>query len=215
MFEFNSKTEVNKEFKVKEILKMVKADRNIKNDALSIEKIVLKNVISEETLNISSGELCREIYIFDITLKERRIPVDFIKSFDKNIELHTYFIFKYNDEVKELCIYRNIENDTIKRRDIYETDWSNYKLKELPYSISIKEIYENLIFNIVDLKHNENEDVDTFLERYKRIEKIKKEIIVLDKKAFKEVQPKRKFDIGRDIKAKKAELKALQGDNNG
>lgn len=215
MFEFSSKTEVNKEFKVKEILKMIKADRNIKNDALSIEKIVLKNVISEETLNISSGELCREIYIFDITLKERRIPVDFIKSFDKNIELHTYFIFKYNDEVKELCIYRNIENDTIKRRDIYETDWNNYELKELPYSICIKEIYENLIFNMVDLKHNEKENVDTFLERHKRIQKIKKEINVLDKKAFKEVQPRRKFDIGREVKAKKAELKALQGDNNG
>lgn len=46
MFDLNSKTLVDREFKTKEILKMINADKDIKKDASSIEKIILTNVIS-------------------------------------------------------------------------------------------------------------------------------------------------------------------------
>ena len=105
MFDLNNKTEVNKVFKIREIFKMINADKDVKRDAEVIEKISLTNVISKETLNIKSDEYCREIYVFNITLMEKRIPIDFIKELDKNIELHTYFVFEYEDEFKEVCIY--------------------------------------------------------------------------------------------------------------
>lgn len=215
MFEFNSKTFVNKEFKLKEILKMINADKSIKNDASCIEKITLSNVVSEDTLNIKSDDLCKEIYIFQIDLEEKRIPIEFIKSFDKVIELHTYFIFKYEKQFKEFCIHRYIENNSIKRGDIYESTWKHEELKDLPYCLKIKEIYDNLVFDLVHLKPNENEELNCFLERFNSIQKIKKEISALEKKAFKETQPKKKFDIGREIRKQKEVLKILEGDNNG
>lgn len=215
MFKFNNRTLVNKEFKTKEILKMINADKNLKNDASCIEKILLTNVISEGTLNIKSDNSCKEIYILKIDLKEKKIPIEFIKNFDKDIELHTYFIFKYEEEFKELCIHRYIENNSIKRGNVYESDWNKEELRELPYCINIKEIYDNLIFNLVDLKLNENEELNYFLERFSIIQKIKKEINVLEKKSFKETQPRKKFDIGREIRKQKEKLKTLEGDNNG
>lgn len=215
MFEFSSKTQVNKEFKLKEILKMINADKSIKKDASCIDKITLSNVISEETLNIKSDNSCKEIYIFQIDLEEKRIPIEFIKSFDKVIELHTYFIFKYEKQFKEFCIYRHIENNLIKRGNTYEVNWKLEELKELPYFINIKEIYDNLILNLIDLKPNENEELSYFLERFNNIQRIKKEINALEKKAFKETQPKKKFDIGREIRKEKEMLKALEGENNG
>lgn len=215
MFEFNSKTVVNREFKIKDILKMVNGDKNIKNDASCIEKITLTNVICEDTLNMKCDNSCKEIYIFRISLKEKKIPIEFIKSFDKAIELHTYFIFESDDEVNEVCIYRYIENNVIKRGNIYENDWNKEELKELPYCMNIKEIYDNLIFNLVGLQPNDNEELNSFLERFNNIEKLKKEINTLEKKAFKETQPRKKFDIGREIRKQKEELRILEGDNNG
>lgn len=215
MFEFNSKTFVNKEFKIKEILKMINADKSIKNDASCIKKITLSNVISEDTLNIKSDASCKEIYIFQIDLKEKRVPIEFIKSFDKVIELHTYFLFNYERQFNEFCIHRYIENNLIKRGNIYESNWKNEEVKDLPYCLKIKEIYDNLIFNLVELKPNVNEELNFFLERFDNIQKIKKEINVLEKKAFKETQPKKKFDIGREIRKQKEVLKALEGEKNG
>lgn len=215
MYALNSKTFVNKEFKKKEILKLIKGDKNIKKESSCIGKITLNNVISEDTLNMKFDDSCKEIYIFKIDLIEKIIPIEFIKSFDKVIELHTYFVFEYEEEIKELCIYRHIENNSIKRGNVYESNWNKQELKELPYCMNIKEIYNNLIFNLVDLKPNEDEEVNCFLERFSNVTKLKKEINALEKKAFKEVQPKKKFEMGRIIRKQKEELKILEGDDNG
>lgn len=211
MFDLNSKTLVNRVFKTKEILKMINADKDIKKDASSIEKIILNNVISEETFNMKSNSLCKEIYVFNISLKEKRIPIEFIKAFDKIIELHTYFIFKFEEEFKELCIYRYVEDNRIKRCGIYESEWGNKEIEELPYCMNICEVYNYFVMNLVDLKIRHNEDMNTFLERFNNIEKLKKEIKSLEKKAFKEAQPRKKFDIARDIRAKKQKLYELEG----
>lgn len=212
MFDLNNKTEVNKVFKIREIFKMINADKDVKRDAEVIEKISLTNVISKETLNIKSDEYCREIYVFNITLKEKRIPIDFIKELDKNIELHTYFVFEYEDEFKEVCIYRYVEDSNIKRGRIYESEWGNKEIKELPYCINISEIYNKFILNLVDLNIRENENINDFLERFYNIKQLKKEISALEKKAFKESQPRKKFDIGREVKIKKEKLKGLEGE---
>ena len=209
MFEFNSKTAVNKEFKIREIFKMIKAGKSLKDNANSIERILLSNVLSEQTLNIKSDDSCREIYVFNIVLKEKQIPTDFIKEFDKFIELHTYFIFQYEDEVKEICIYRFIEDKNIKRIKLYESEWMEKEFKELPHCMSIKEVYDNLIFDLLPIKVRDNEDINSFIERYNNIEKIKKEISSLEKKAFKESQSKKKFEIGRLLRNKRENLHKL------
>lgn len=213
MFELNSKTYVNKEFKIREIFKMIKADKATRDNAACIEKIILINVISEQTLNIKSDDNCKEIYIFNIILNEKTIPLEFIKELDKFIELHTYFIFLYEDEIKELCIYKSIGNGKIKRGNIYESDWQSEEFIELPYCLNINEIYDNLILNIVPLKARINEDIRSFLERFDTIEKLKKEINTLEKKAFKESQPRKKFDLGRQIRIEKEKLQELEGEN--
>lgn len=215
MFDLNSKTVVNRTFKKNEIFKMINADKDIKRDAEVIEKISLINVISKETLNMKDDSSCREIYVFNITLKEKRIPIDFIKEFDKNIELHTYFIFEYEGDFKELCIYRYVEDSSIKRGGIYESEWGNKESMELPYCINICEIYNKFILNLVDLDIRENENINDFLERFYNIKQLRKEISTLEKKAFKESQPRKKFDIGREVKIKKEKLKGLEGEQYG
>lgn len=215
MFYFNTKTEVNKEFKMREILKLIKCDKNIRKEVSYVEKIILTNVISEDLLNIKSDDSCKEIYIFKIVLKEKKVPIEFIKSLDRVIKLHTYFVLEFQDEVKEFLIYRYIKNDNIIRRNMYQSSWNTKELKQMPYCMTIKEIYNNLIFNLIDLKPRDDEEMNSFLERFNNIQKIKKEINVLKKRGFRETQPRKKFEIGRQIIKLRKDLEDLGGNNNG
>lgn len=210
MFQFNSNTIVNKEFKVREIIKLINGDSLIKKETVNIEKITLKSIISKETLNIKSDEHCKEIYVFFIELKQREVPINFVKAFDNFIQLHTYFIFQYKDYFKELCIYRTIEDSLIKRGKLYEKDWEEEKLVEMPYCIDVLEVYKRLVMSFIDLKPRNEEDLDSFIKRYDEIQKLKKDISILEKKAFKETQPRKKFEYGREVRKIKEKLILLE-----
>lgn len=211
MFKFSSKTEVDKVFKMRELYKVIKADKTVKLDAIYIEKVTLTKVISFDTINMKSNEECREIYIFKIELKEKQVPLSFIKALDEATKLHTYFILQYGEQFKEICIYRQVQDDIIKFGKVYESDWQNEELKELPYCSSIKDVYKNLVFGLIPVVPNEDEELEEFIQRYSQIHKLKKEIVCLDKKAYQEKQPRKKFDIGRDIKNLQLKLNELEG----
>lgn len=179
MFQFNSNTIVNKELKVREIIKLINGDSLIKKEAVNIEKITLKNIISKDTLNIKSDEQCKEIYVFLIVLKQREVPINFIKAFDKFIQLHTYFVFQYKYYFKDLCIYRTIEDSVIRRGKLYEKDWEEEKLLEIPYCIDVLEVYKRLVMSFIDLKPRDEEELDTFIKRYDEIQKLKRDINIL------------------------------------
>jgi hypothetical protein len=212
MFKFNSKTQVDRVFKIKELYKIIKADKVVKVDAAYIEKVTLDQVISTDTINMKSNEECTEIYIFKIELNQKEVPLRFIKSLDEAIKLHTYFILQYGELVKELCIYRQVQEGTIKFGRVYESEWQNEDLKELPYCSNIKDVYKNLVFGLIPMAPNEDEELNGFIDRYIYIEKLRRNIVNFEKKAYQEKQPRKKFDIGRDIRDLQLKLKEIEGD---
>ncbi len=66
MFDLSSKTKVNRKFRLAELYKMMGADKDIKADAKNILSVVLTNVLSSDTMNLSSDGKVKEVYIFDI-----------------------------------------------------------------------------------------------------------------------------------------------------
>lgn len=211
MFNFSSKTHVDKVFKVQELYKVIKAGKEIKEDASCIDKIILAKVISSDTLNMKSSDDCKEIYIFEIELKEKKVPIEFIRSLDKVTKLHTYFILRYLNQIKELCIYRHVQGDMIKFGKEFESDWKIAEFKELPYCSSIKDIYKNLVISLIPIVPKDNEELEEIIERYFQIQKLKKDIDGLEKKAYQEKQPRKKFDIGRDLRNLKLKLQEIEG----
>ena len=51
MFNFSSKTEVNKTLKLTDIYKQMNASKEVKQNASNVVSVILKNVISPFTLN--------------------------------------------------------------------------------------------------------------------------------------------------------------------
>ena len=69
MFNFSSKTYVNKEYKLSDFLKQIKANKEVKEDAKKIDKIIFENVISANSMNVEEEQEYKNIYVIRIKLK--------------------------------------------------------------------------------------------------------------------------------------------------
>lgn len=49
--------------------------------------------------------------------------------------------------------------------------------------------------SFIDLKPSNEEELDTFIKRYDEIKKLKRDISILEKKAFKEIQLRKKLNM--------------------
>lgn len=209
MYSLNSKTKVDKVFKVGDLLKRITQDKAVKQEAKNIESFTLEYVLNPDTIHIQGNEQCHEIYIFRIKLKEKQVPEIFIKEFDKLIELHTYFILECRDEVKELGIYREIHENGIKRGMVYETPWQEEMTEDMPYCHTLKDVYDSLFKTLIPLAPKEDETLEVFLERYEQVQKLQREIVTLTRKAQTEKQSRKKLDLGRQVTKLKAQLQQI------
>ena len=207
MFVLNTKTRVDKVFKMRELGKLLKVDQAMKEEAKVIEKIVLQQVLTQDTLNIKSSEACQEIYLFGIWMQEKEVPIHWIKALDQLTSPHTYFVVYYRQEVKELCIYRQVEQDVIKRYKTYESPWQQEVEQTLPHCKYLVDVYETYLKALLPLKQQEGETLQQLLQRYEEVQKLDKQIKTLEQKINREKQPKKKFELAR-------QLRTLQGDYN-
>lgn len=209
MYSLNSKTKVDRAFKMTDLFKLIKADKMIKQDARIIKSVVLEHVLNPETIHIQNDSKCHEIYILRMKLKEKQVPELFIKKLDEATELHTYFVLECEGEVKELGIYREVHEGTIKRGKLYETPWQEETAEIMSYCHTLKDVYDRLIMTLVPLGPKENERLGDFLCRYEQVEKLQREIATLTRKAQVEKQPRKKLDIGREVTKLKAQLQQI------
>ena len=212
MFDLSSKTKVNRKFRLAELYKMMTADKEIKADAKNILSVVLTNVLSSDTMNLSSDGKVKEVYIFGIELAEKTIPTLFITALDKAINLHTVFILKCDDEQMLYGCYKEKTEKGVKLGKYYGTDWTKEKTPiSLPLNVnSIDDIYTAIIDELIPITANQGEDTAEFVARFDRINKLKVEIVRLQKQVDNERQPKKRFELNDELKQLKKELKSLE-----
>lgn len=212
MFDLSSKTKVNRKFRFAELYKMMGADKDIKADAKNIVSVILSNVLSQDTMNLSSEGKVKEIYIFDIELDKKTIPTLFISSLDKAINLHTVFILKYDDEQMLYGCYKEKTEKGVKLGKYYGTDWTKEKTPiSLPLNVNnIDDIYTAIIDELIPITANQGEETSDFVARFDRINKLKNEIVRLQKQVDNECQPKKRFELNYELKKLKKELESLE-----
>lgn len=214
MFEFSSKTVVDKKFKLPELFKMISADNATKADAKNITSIMLKNVISQDTTNLSCDGMVKEIYVFDMTLNAGELPMLFVSAFDRAINLNTVFICHFAGKKCVLCAYKVQTGNGVKVGKYYTTEWQNNVYdKPLPIDItSLDDIYIAIFTAIIPLDKRQNESLADYITRFETITKLKKEIAKLQKQVDNERQSKRRFELNDELKKLKKELET-EGEN--
>ena len=205
MFNFSTNTLINKTFKMSDLNKQIEASKECKEDEKIIESVTLKNIISPKTLNSNVDKEIKEIYIFEIIVKERYIPEIFIRELDKNIKLMTLFLIKHEDYECGVIAYKK---DKFKDK-YYATKWENRTNYDIPLGSSVSECYKFILSKFLEYLPFENESVDMYYKRNNQLKKLDFQIDKTQKAIRYETQSKKRFEYNDRLKEYIEERKSL------
>ena len=205
MFNFSTNTLINKTFKMTDLNKQIEASKECKEDEKIIESVTLKNIISPKTLNSNVDKEIKEIYIFEIIVKERYIPEIFIRELDKNIKLMTLFLIKHEDYECGVIAYKN---DKFKDK-YYATNWENRTDYDIPLGSSVSECYKFILSKFLEYLPFENESVDMYYKRNNQLKKLDFQIDKTQKAIRYETQSKKRFEYNDRLKEYIEDRKSL------
>ena len=178
---------------------------------INVGSVTLTNVLNNDTLNLSVKGEVKEIYVFEIVLNTKTMPLLFISALDKATNFHTIFILKYGNEEMLYGAFKEYGEKGMKVGKYYCTEWSAEKSIALPLGInSLDEIYTALIDELIPITARQAESTKDFVARYGEVVKLKKEIEKLQRLVDTEKQPKRRFELNDMLKQKKKELEELE-----
>ncbi len=205
MFKFSTITEVNKKFKMTELLRQMNASKDVRKEALDIESIMLKNVISPTTLRCAQDKIVKEIYAFEIIMKTQTVPEKFIAELDNSIKLHTLFNVRYGE-----CEYSTIsfKIGTCKGK-YWSTHWETDDDYEVPLVNSVPEMYKFILSKFLKYPPFDSEQVDEYVKRYNQLVKLDFQISKTELAIVHEPQSKKKFEYFERANDYKAERERL------
>ena len=136
MFNYSEKTFVGMEFKKNDLLKMLKADKKIKSEFSSVESVRLTNIISPERTLLEASRQVKEIYVIEIVLNSKSIPMLFVDTFNKYIEFQTLLVLRFKNEVKYISSLKLFTEDKMKVMKTFESEWQKETKFDFPVAIT-------------------------------------------------------------------------------
>jgi len=192
MYEFPDSTIVNKELKVIDVLKQIKANQEVKNDANKIDSLKLRYIINAKSINCETDLFIKEIYVFELYLNKKEIPYLFIEALDKTIYFHTYFIHKYHNEVATQIAFKEIDKEVIIGR-YYFHNFSYPKLDEINIFNNMGYVYKSLLVYEMNVYSGEDENPKDYNKRVNLINRLKFQISKTESALKFQTQPKKKY----------------------
>ena len=203
MFGLPKTTEINKQLPKKAIFEKFKpnaADRKLFDEQINRLSIVAE--ISPQTVSIAADEEVAAIYIILVLMKTVECDKKNIILLSKLINQNMLFALQYENTVN-FAAYRA---DRVVMSDSRSMDDWELKLKGLSLSSS----WDALIADTCELEPVDGKSLDEMIIQNENIKKLEKKIVLLEKKAMNERQPRRKWDLAQEIKQLKEQLKGVQ-----
>ena len=195
MFELPKSCYVNKFIPKKVFYEKVGVSSNVKEEFINlVDRITWLYKLSEETLGITKTDEIEEIQIFQIDVKERRIPLSVIKTITKGVQYKILFVIKYQDDY---CYSIRVE-------DIYNSEW-NYNIKFNFNAINLEIVYENIVKKIIKEESNDK-SFSEIIEDNEYKKELEKKINKLQQKIRIEKQFNRKVELNKELNALLAEM---------
>ncbi len=175
-----------------------------------IESIVWRNLLSENTLNVSKGEKVTQIDIIQINLKRREYNKTILDIIEKAIPRHLVFILTINNS-RKLCInYKEeFQKGKYKIVESFSTDWLNDGEAVLNIQgHDLDRVYENFVYQIAKgrIEKNDGLELSEVIQQSQEVEKIKKRIADLEEKKRKEKQFNMQLRIANEIKRLRSKI---------
>lgn len=210
MFEFSSKTQVNRDLKLSELFKLMHADKSLKADAQNIKYVHMTNALSERTTGLKSDEVVNEIYVIQVLLEKEPVPYDFLRALDKTINFQTMFEVWANGKVKYMTAFKSFTDGKQSQTKLVETPFATLQKDEMPLVSSLQDLYKAMLTKISGLAFRQGETIKNWQVRLVEIEKLEKDFKKIEKQIDTESQPKQKFALNEQLRELYSKIKELK-----
>ena len=206
MTEFPVSTRVNRRVPKEAFYKHLTLTAALKDKFVTdVDRIVIENSLSNDSLNLNAQSEIKEILVLSVTLKKQEFDGKIVEAIAKQNPHKLLFVLVFED-MKKLALYHS---------KLYNTDWTNENEISLKLNgSSLDEIWQSFIEQTALYRERaENAgslSIDERLARQERITKLEKLIEKIEKSAWKETQPKKKFELYSKLKGYKSELEDLK-----
>ena len=165
-----------------------------------IGRIIVTNEISPASVNIKEGERVKSIFVLQVELKNKAYNERNIVLISKLFGQHLLIALKYADEV-QLATYQT----RLLQSEWMAVDDASVKL----YGLDLDAVWENLVTQISGIVVAAENSLDEQIVIEQEKAKLLKRIEDLEKKARKETQAKKKFEMFQRIKAYQEKIKNI------
>lgn len=175
------------------------SDRRKSFDA-AVARITITNEISPASLNIAAGENVKAIFVVQVNLRQMEYDPRNIALLSRLFKQKMLLVLSYGGRYR-LAIYQN---------KLYQGDWKD--AEELTITLAgldLDRVWEHMVFAITSITEETGKSLNEQLANEERRQALKKNIERLQKKAWAEKQPKRKFELKQQIDALQEELGGL------
>lgn len=202
MFSLPRSTEIRKQISKKLIYTKFSAElkgerkNQFDND---ISKIVILNEISPASINIPEGEQVKAIFVIQVILKDKNYNERNLVLLSKLFGQNMIFVLQYEDEY-QLAIYQT---------RLLASDWYEDEIKLAISGLSLDKVWEQMVSQISGIVASDEKSLDEQIAIEEQKTQISKKILDLEKKARKEVQSKKKYEMFQRIKEYQKQLEEL------
>jgi hypothetical protein len=205
MIDFPESTKTNRRIPKEAFYKYLSLSTALKSKFVSdISRIVAENSLTKENLNLVNDSEIKEILLLSIELKKQDYDQRIIEAIAKGNPHKLVFLISYGDQ-RQLAVYY---------QKLYMTKWMPEAKVELHLSgDSLEDIWSGLVRQIAigpDVQRSLNLSLDDQLDRLHEIKLLQQRIKKLEKAAWGETQPKKKFALYQDLKKNKEQLEVLK-----
>lgn len=162
----------------------------------NISRIVLNNILDENTLSINHDDNIKTILVFKFVVKAKDFNIKLIETFLKTTNQPIVAILEFKEQKKLVTYYQS---------KLYVSEFTSSLSYEIK-GITLTEILENLILQINKIEKEETKTFEEVIARNEEQKNLKKQIEVLQKKKQREKQANKKFALHEEIKRLKKQL---------
>ena len=206
MIEFPVSTTIHKRLPKEAFYKRLTLSAALKDKFVTdVERIVIENSLSNRSLNLNSSSEIEEILMLYIALKNQEFDGKVVEAIARQNDHNLLFLLSCEGS-QQLALYHN---------KLYRTPWMSADNIELKLNgLSLDEIWDSFIEQIA-LYEERAEKVDSLsiderLALQEQITKLEKLIKKTEAAAWKEQQPKKKFELYSKLKNYKRKLEELK-----
>ncbi len=165
-----------------------------------IKKITVIGEISEKSLNIKSTEDIKAIFVVLIELKIKDFSNTNISLISRLFGQKILLILNF-DKAYQLAIYET---------KLLLGNWKKESEINLSlHGLDLSSVWENLVIQVADIEIEKGNSLAEQIDKEARKEKLIQQIKATEKRARKEQQAKKKFELFKQIKAYEKELEEI------